>query len=80
MPKIKYLGKHKLSLLLLGAIASSSIDRAEIAKSLNVSPATFYRWIKDPLNRMSFNDVIKLCKLLGISNEELLACSEVSYG
>lgn len=80
MPKIKYLGKHKLSLLILGAIASSPMERAEIADKLNVSPATFYRWIKDPLNRMSFNDVMKLCRILGIPGEEILACSEVSYG
>ena len=73
MPKIKYLGTPDLGAVILGTAVQKQIPLEEIALTLECSVKTACNVKKDLLNRLSFNDVMKLCKLVDLPLETVAA-------
>ena len=69
MPRVKLL--PDLGALIIGAASVQGFKDADLAEMLGMSRQSFNGKKSRLLDELSFNDVIKLCRELGISREQV---------
>ena len=57
--------------LIAGRLATSSVTTEELAEAIGVSDQTIRNRMKQPIEQWPYGQIIKACRYLGISTEEL---------
>lgn len=52
--------------LVAAALAAKGWSAAKLARRLDVSPDTIYRWLRGPTKELGSNKLERACELLGI--------------
>ena len=73
MPRVKWIGQPKLDDLILGRAAKVGVRDYALAEMAGEHKSTFCDHKKDLLDRLSYNQVLALCKGLNISLDEFAA-------
>lgn len=73
MPRTRF-DKYKKRDLILetiqGRVVCGEVPCEDIANCLGISPRQTYRWLKTPSAKWKYGDLIKVCRLIGISQDE----------
>lgn len=72
MPRTRPLLPPDLGSLIIGAAMAQSRNDSDLAAILGISRQSFNSKKKHLLDKLSFNDIIKLCRELGITREQLI--------
>lgn len=71
MPRVRPLVPNTLTALIFGAAAIQGKNDADLAEVVGVTRSTFNLKKSDLLNKLSYEQVMKLCRFLNISKEQV---------